>query len=114
MNEIKREEKEREEEDIEKDEKDEKDEKEEEEETKEETKEDEESICYSSPEPLHFISKPVEIQFDMPVHAQIFMPQQIADLIIQEPLLDVTRAATGAVIYDGLIHKQQCGGCIMS
>jgi hypothetical protein len=109
MNEIKREE-----EDIEKDEKEEKKEKEEtkEYETKEETKE-EESICYSSPEPLHFISKPNEVQVDMPVHAQIFMPQQIADLIIQEPLLDVTRAATGAVIYDGLIHKQQCG-CIMS
>ena len=51
----------------------------------------------------------------MPVHAQIFMPQQIAELVIQEPLLDVTRAARGAVIYDGLIHKQQCGGgCIMS
>jgi len=87
------------------------------EETKEEPKEEpkeEESICYSSPEPLHFISKPNEVQFDMPVHAQIFMPQHIAELVIQEPLLDVTRAATGAVIYDGLIHKQQCGGCIMS
>jgi uncharacterized membrane protein YdbT with pleckstrin-like domain len=122
MNEIKREE--REKEDIEKDEKNEKDEKDEKEENeeneekeeKEETKDElkeEDSICYSSPEPLHFISKPVEVQFDMPVHAQIFMPQQIADLIIQEPLLDVTRAATGAVIYDGLIHKQQCG-CTMS
>jgi hypothetical protein len=98
MSEIKREERE---EDIDK-----------EEEPKEETK-DEETFCYSSPEPLHIISKPVEVQFDMPVHAQIFMPQHIAELVIQEPLLDVTRAATGAVIYDGLIHKQQCG-CIMS
>jgi uncharacterized membrane protein YdbT with pleckstrin-like domain len=85
------------------------------EESKEEPKEEsnkefkEESICHSQ---LQFISKPNEVQFDQPVHAQKFMAQQIADLIIQEPLIDVTRAATGAVIYDGLIHKQQCG-CIM-
>jgi hypothetical protein len=81
-------------------------------ETKEEPKE-EESICYSSPEPLQFISKPNEVQFDMPVHAQIFMPQHIAELVIQEPLLDVTRAATGAVIYDELIHKNDewCSIC---
>lgn len=75
------------------------------EETKEETKEEikeEECICYSQ---AQLISKPNEVQFEEPVHAQRFMPQHIAELVIQEPLFDATRAATGAVIYDGLIHK---------
>jgi hypothetical protein len=85
----------------------EKDEKKEEtkEETKEEIKEEikeEECICYSQ---AQLISKPNEVQFEEPVHAQRFMPQHIAELVIQEPLFDATRAATGAVIYDGLIHK---------
>ena len=71
------------------------------EEINEETNE-EECICYSQ---AQLISKPNEVQFEEPVHAQRFMPQHIAELVIQEPLFDATRAATGAVIYDGLIHK---------
>ena len=71
-------------------------------ETKKEETKDEARVCYSQSQ---LISKPNEVHFEEPVHAQRFMPQHIAELVIQEPLLDVTRAATGAVIYDGLIHK---------
>ena len=74
-------------------------------EEKKETKEEEGRVCYSSPEPLQLISKPNEVHFEEPVHAQRFMPQHIAELVIQEPLFDATKTATGAVIYDGLIHK---------
>jgi hypothetical protein len=78
---------------------------EEREETKEETKEEEEEegrVCYSQ---AQLIQMPEKTQFEEPVHAQRFMPQHIAELVIQEPLLDVTRAATSAVIYDNVIHK---------
>lgn len=71
-------------------------------ETKKEETKDEEKVCYSQ---AQLISKPNEVHFEEPVHAQRFMSQHIAELVIQEPLLDVTRSATGAVIYDGLIHK---------
>ena len=71
-------------------------------ETKKEETKDEEKVCYSQ---AQLISKPNEVHFEEPVHAQRFMPQHIAELVIQEPLFDVTRSATGAVIYDGLIHK---------
>ena len=95
MNEIKREERD------EKD-KEEKDKEEKDKEEKKETKEEEARVCYSQSQ---LISKPNEVHFEEPVHAQRFMPQHIAELVIQEPLLDVTKSATGAVIYDGLIHK---------
>ena len=79
-------------------------------ETKKEETKDEEKVCYSQ---AQLISKPNEVHFEEPVHAQRFMPQHIAELIIQEPLLDVTISATGAVIYDGLIHKND-GWCSIS
>ena len=79
-------------------------------ETKKEETKDEEKVCYSQ---AQLISKPNEVHFEEPVHAQRFMPQHIAELVIQEPLFDATKAATGAVIYDGLIHKND-GWCSIS
>jgi hypothetical protein len=56
---------------------------------------------------------PEKTQFEEPVHSQRFMAQHIAELVIQEPLFDVTRAATGAVIYDNIVHKND-GWCSIS
>jgi hypothetical protein len=95
---------------IKREERDEKDKEEKDKEEKKETKEEEARVCYSQ---AQLIQLPEKTHFEEPVHAQRFMPQHIAELVIQEPLLDVTRSATGAVIYDGLIHKND-GWCSIS
>ena len=75
-----------------------------EEEEKEEEKEEEEKVS-------QLISKPDEIVYQEPVLASCqFIPQMIVE---QQQATVFTNALAGAVIYDGILHKEE-GWCSIS
>ena len=79
-----------------------------EEKDKEEKEEkEEEIICHSS----QLISKPDEIVYQEPVIASC---QFIHQMVVEQQQATVfTNALAGAVIYDGILHKEQ-SWCIIS